>query len=172
MRESEYMTDFFPGLAEFTNEKKEERELNYSKRMLKKIIKQIDPTALPRLLLEAGEDFDLDWFNDTQHPPVLLEAKMCTGITLASLLVKSFLKGKVAALYFDAYASYGANGVGAQLGIIFPIDSSPWVITDATLEVRASNYVQRHGNSAEVPSLAIMRLDDFIDAWKRQGFVF
>ena len=166
------MTDFFPGLDQFANEKKEEREANYGKRILKKIIKQIDATALPRLLNEAGADFGIDWFNDTQHPPVLLDAKMCTGVTLASLLVKKFLTGKVAKLYFDAYESYGADGIGAQIGVVFPLDSSPWVITDAQLEVRAANYVQRHGVSSDVPSLAIMRLDDFVDAWKRYGFVF
>jgi len=164
--------EFFLGLEEFEAKREKEKEANYGKRVLKKIIKRLNPEALSRLMMEAGNDFGLEWFNDTQQPPVLLAAKKLTGVTLASLLSKTFLDGKVAKAYIEEFESYGAKAIGVSIGVIFPIDSSQWIITDATIKVRGTSYVQLHANSDDVPSLAVMRLDDFVDALKRQGYGF
>lgn len=160
--------EFFPGLDKFEADRAKKRGESYEKKVLKKIIKWMDSDALKRLQHEAGEDFGLDWFIDTQHPPVLLNAEKLSGITLAALLYTGFLNSKLARAFFSVYESYGAEAIGKPIALIFPIDGSDWVITDMQLEVRGANFVQRHGNSDDVPSLAILRLQDFVDGLKRQ----
>lgn len=164
--------EFFPGLKEFEAERVKQKDKTFDVRILKKIIKQIDSAHLQRLMDEAGSDFGLDWFNETQYPPVLLTVKKLNGVTLGRLLSKTFVRGDVAQAYFENYESYGAAEIGKSIGVVFTIDSSPWVITDATIEFCGSAYVKLDGNSDDVPSLSVLRLDDLIVEWKRQGFVF
>jgi len=163
--------EFFPGLGSYMAEQQEKKDKTYGVRILKKIIKRLNPEQFKKLTAEAGSDFGFEWFNETQHPPTLLNTKKLNGITLSNLLSKTFLAGKVAQAYFAEYESYGAAQIGTDIGVVFPIDSSQWVITDGNIEVRGSAYMQLHGNSDDVSSLSVIRLDDFIDGWKRQGYV-
>ena len=158
------MTDnFFPGFAASMAESDEVSQSTYERKILKLIYKAVyDDREFRRDRIEAGEDFGLDWFNDTRDIPTVLFAKRKITVTPANVLrTAGFTKTD---LYAEFHFVADRLDPGIPSAMFFPIAGmSQFVIHNATfLEIMpGQNIVTRRGRK-EADMLRIEPVASFL----------
>jgi hypothetical protein len=143
--------NLFPGFDDYMAERDTGSQQSYELKILKAIYKALwTEDAFKEAKREAGEDFGLDWFNDTGALTLVLFAKRKIVVNPAHVLsTAGFTKTQLWTEYFDVKNRFEK---GRAVAMFFPIvRMSNFVIHNASfLSVAPGcNTVIRHGKSAD-----------------------
>lgn len=133
------MTDnLFASLNEHMAEKEAGAERAYQEKILKKIYAELrseDSFVADRR--EAGDEFDMVWFNDMEYIPIKLFAKKKVAVAPAHLIRPAGLT--TTALWSEYCAVKDIFPAGTQVALIFPIERMTQFVIHNALDLPVSD---------------------------------
>jgi hypothetical protein len=144
--------NFFPGFDEYMEERHEQSQSSYDLKILKLLFKTLlSDREFKATRAEAGDEFDLNWFNDMGVVPIFIFARKHIVVNPAQILsTAGFTKTQLWAAYFE---EKNKMPKGKAMAMFFPIvRMGQFVIHNANClpAVPGHNVVMRHGSTTEM----------------------
>jgi hypothetical protein len=141
----------FPGFAEHMAGKEADSQCSYERWVLRKLYTTLFTVADWRQeQVDAGDEFDLGWFNDNHPLPLKLHAKKVAGIAPIHLIrSKGMTTTALWKAYFELKSDYD---VGAIVGMFFPVSLVGTYVIHNAFGLPAApgfNVVMRQAQSAD-----------------------